>query len=67
MASTLLTPSHLAILLVVVLLLFGAQRLPHSARALGSGIREFRDAITGAHGDSANASADQEDARRLGS
>lgn len=32
--------------LVVVLLLFGAKRIPDLARGLGKGIREFKDAST---------------------
>jgi TatA/E family protein of Tat protein translocase len=40
-------PSHIAILVVVLLLVFGARRLPEIGRSLGSGIREFKGAITG--------------------
>jgi sec-independent protein translocase protein TatA len=40
-------PLHLAILLVVVLLVFGAKRVPEIGRSLGEGMRGFRDAITG--------------------
>jgi sec-independent protein translocase protein TatA len=47
MIAQLLTPTHLAILLVALLLILGPRRLPESGRALGRGIREFRDAITG--------------------
>jgi sec-independent protein translocase protein TatA len=61
MTSALLTPSHVAILLVVVLLLFGAKRVPNTGRALGAGIREFRDAITGSHRENSTVSSDQED------
>ena len=35
---------ELLIILLVVLLLFGAKRLPEVARGLGKGIREFKDA-----------------------
>jgi sec-independent protein translocase protein TatA len=35
------------ILLVVILLLFGAKRIPDLARGLGKGIREFKDAKNG--------------------
>lgn len=40
-------PSHweLLIIFVVVLLLFGAKRIPEMARGLGKGIREFRTAV----------------------
>lgn len=47
MITNLLTPTHVAILLVILLLLFGAKRLPETGRALGRGMREFKDAITG--------------------
>ena len=39
-------PSHLAILLVIVLLLFGAKRVPEIGRSLGTGMREFKDSVT---------------------
>lgn len=39
-------PLDLVIILVVAMLLFGANRLPEIARALGKGIREFKDALT---------------------
>lgn len=35
---------ELLVILLVVLLLFGAKRLPELARGLGKGIREFKDA-----------------------
>jgi sec-independent protein translocase protein TatA len=38
---------ELLIILVIVLLLFGARRLPEVARGLGTGMREFKDAVTG--------------------
>lgn len=41
-------PLHILLVLVVVLLLFGAKRVPELGRSLGSGIREFRDSVTGA-------------------
>jgi sec-independent protein translocase protein TatA len=41
-------PVHLAIVLVIVLLLFGAKRLPEIGRSLGEGMRGFKDSITGA-------------------
>ena len=40
-------PLDLVLILIAALLLFGANRLPETARALGKGIREFRDAIAG--------------------
>jgi sec-independent protein translocase protein TatA len=41
-------PLHLAFLLLLVLLVFGARRLPELGRSLGSGMRGFRDSVTGA-------------------
>ena len=35
---------ELLIILLVILLLFGAKRLPELAKGLGKGIREFKDA-----------------------
>jgi len=40
-------PFHLLIVGVVVLMLFGAKRLPEMGRALGSGMREFKDGVLG--------------------
>ena len=39
-------PMHLVILLAIVLLLFGAKRLPEIGRSLGSGMREFKESVT---------------------
>ena len=41
------SPLHAALLLLIALLLFGAKRLPEIGRGLGSGMREFKDSITG--------------------
>ena len=37
------SPVHLLILLVIILLLFGAKRLPELGRSLGQGIKEFKE------------------------
>jgi sec-independent protein translocase protein TatA len=39
--------TELLILLVIILLLFGAKRIPQLARSVGSGSREFRKGISG--------------------
>jgi sec-independent protein translocase protein TatA len=41
-------PLHIAMVLVIVVLVFGAKRLPELGRSLGSGMREFKDSISGA-------------------
>ena len=40
-------PTELIIVLVIVLVIFGPKRLPGLGRSLGSGMREFRDSLTG--------------------
>jgi sec-independent protein translocase protein TatA len=40
-------PLELAIVLVIVLLIFGPKRLPGLGKQLGTGMREFKDSITG--------------------
>jgi len=40
-------PLHIAFLVVILLLVFGARRLPEIGRSLGSGMREFKDSISG--------------------
>jgi sec-independent protein translocase protein TatA len=44
---------EILIILVVLLLLFGAKRLPEMGRSLGRGMREFKDAVTGKDDDRA--------------
>ena len=38
-------PIHLAFLLILLLLVFGAKRLPEMGKSLGSGMRGFKDAL----------------------
>ena len=38
---------EIAIVLLIVLVIFGPKRLPQLGRSLGSGMREFKDAVTG--------------------
>jgi sec-independent protein translocase protein TatA len=40
-------PLHIAFLLVILLLIFGAKRLPEMGRSLGSGLRSFKQSING--------------------
>jgi sec-independent protein translocase protein TatA len=48
-------PTELIIVLVIVLLIFGPKRLPGLGKQLGSGMREFKDSISG------NSSDDDDD------
>jgi sec-independent protein translocase protein TatA len=38
---------EIILLLLLALLLFGAKRLPEIGRSLGSGMKEFKDSVTG--------------------
>ena len=42
------SPTHIALLLLIALVLFGARRLPEIGKSLGSGMREFKDSVCGA-------------------
>jgi sec-independent protein translocase protein TatA len=43
------SPTHIVLLLLIALLLFGAKRLPEIGRSLGHGMREFKDSVSGDH------------------
>lgn len=47
-----LSLAHILILLVIVLLVFGARRLPEIGSSLGKGIREFKKSMSEIGGDS---------------
>jgi sec-independent protein translocase protein TatA len=40
-------PLHIAFFLVILLLVFGAKRLPELGRSLGTGMRGFKESISG--------------------
>jgi len=40
-------PVHILLLLLVLLLVFGARRLPEIGRSLGEGMRGFKDSLSG--------------------
>ena len=54
------SPIHIIIVLVVILLFFGAKRVPELAKGLGEGVREFRKGTQG-EGDAALGDAPEED------
>jgi sec-independent protein translocase protein TatA len=47
MFSGLESPTHWLVLLAVVLIVLGPKRLPDAGRALGEGMRGFRDSLSG--------------------
>jgi sec-independent protein translocase protein TatA len=49
MVGDILQPTHLLLILVVALLVLGPKRLPEVGRAVGKGMRDFKDAINGEH------------------
>jgi sec-independent protein translocase protein TatA len=44
---------ELLLILVIVLILFGAQRLPDLAKSLGSSVKEFKKGVNEIHDDAA--------------
>lgn len=40
-------PLEIALIVLIILLLFGAKKLPELGSGLGRGMREFKDGITG--------------------
>jgi sec-independent protein translocase protein TatA len=40
-------PIHILFLLILLLLVFGAKRLPEMGRSLGTGMRGFKDSLSG--------------------
>lgn len=46
--------TDLIVVVVVALVIFGPKRLPMLGRALGQGLREFKEGITGEHRDEAH-------------
>ena len=52
-------PLEIAIVLVIVLIIFGPKRLPDLGRSLGTGMRQFKDSITGKDDDGELTAADK--------
>jgi len=40
-------PLHIALVLIVVLMVFGAKRLPEMGKSMGQGLRGFKDSLQG--------------------
>ena len=42
-------PLEIALILIIALLVLGPARLPHAARSVGKGMREFKQSLSGDH------------------
>ncbi len=56
-------PLELGIILLIILVVFGPKRLPGLGRQLGSGMREFKESITGKDRDEDDDEKDEAEAR----
>ncbi|MCI0545979.1 MAG: twin-arginine translocase TatA/TatE family subunit [Candidatus Rokubacteria bacterium] len=52
---------ELLLILVIVLILFGAQRLPDLARSLGSSVKEFKKGVNELNRDESSSAAKKDD------
>jgi len=60
-------PLEIVVLLVIVLVIFGPNRVPDLARSLGRGMREFKDSVSGKNKDElAKVSADTSEGSEAG-
>ncbi len=55
---------ELLIILVIVLILFGANRLPELARSLGSSVKEFKKGVNEAKTDDTTAASRKEEEKK---
>jgi sec-independent protein translocase protein TatA len=55
---------ELLIILLIVLILFGASRLPELARSLGTSVREFKKGVAEAKAEDATAAARKEEEKK---
>ncbi len=55
-------PIHLLFLLILLLLVFGAKRLPEMGRSLGTGMRGFKESLSGETGNPAELGRPAQDA-----
>lgn len=58
--SGFLQPTHLLLILIVVLIVFGPGKLPDVGKALGKSIREFKSATSGNDADKAKAEPEKD-------
>jgi sec-independent protein translocase protein TatA len=57
MPDGLFSPWHIIILVIVLVLLFGAARLPRAAQSLGDAMRIFRKSVQGLHPEETDSAA----------
>jgi TatA/E family protein of Tat protein translocase len=57
-------PSHLLLVILVLILLFGAKRLPDSARALGRSLRIFKGELKDTNKNIENTDSDSEQEKK---
>jgi sec-independent protein translocase protein TatA len=55
---------ELLIILLIVLILFGASRLPELARSLGSSVKEFKKGVTDIRADDGAAGSKKEEEKK---
>ncbi|HEY7203159.1 MAG TPA: twin-arginine translocase TatA/TatE family subunit [Methylomirabilota bacterium] len=55
---------ELLLILVIVLILFGAQRLPDLARSLGSSVKEFKKGVNELKDDDTTAAVKKDDEKK---
>ena len=55
---------ELLVILVIVLILFGANRLPELARSLGSSVKEFKKGVNEPQKDETTAAAKKEEEKK---
>jgi sec-independent protein translocase protein TatA len=56
-------PLHIAFVLVLLLLVFGAKRLPEMGKSMGEGLRGFKESISGEHHETHQLTADHSPVR----
>jgi sec-independent protein translocase protein TatA len=58
-------PMELIVVLVIVLLIFGPKRLPGLGKQLGTGMREFKDSVSGKGGKDDDDDEDGDDRKKV--
>ena len=51
MLTGIFEPTHLVLILIVALVFLGPKRLPSAGRALGQGLKEFKNSLSDGHYD----------------